>query len=1023
MRLKITNHLVPLLRYVLTLGIVIFSITAFAQSRKITGTVTDEETGEGLPGVTVLIKGSSLGTITDLDGNYSITLDGENPILVFSFVGYLAKEVPANSSSVLDVKLGLDIQTLDEVIVTGYGTQKKSVVTAAISKIDATDLARNKDLRIEQALQGRAAGVVIMNNSGQPGDNLTIRIRGTGTHGDPDPLFIVDGLPMEKEGMDYLNPADVTSIEVLKDGASSSIYGARGANGVVIITTKQGKKGQKMSVSYDGFYAVQNPWRKLDMLNAEEYIMIINEAADNDGRANPIFSASAIDTMRWDTDWQDEMYYKNAPKMSHSVSFTGGSDNGTYSSSINYYSQDGIVGKGKSNFERITFRLNTMKSLNDRVTIGSNTNLINITTRGIEGNSQFGTGIIQALNMPPIVPVQYDNGKWGAPNQFGIGLQEISNPVAMLSYLNREATSHKALGNVFAEIEIIKGLKFKTNYGSEIAYVKGASYTPVYELDPTHRNLINQANRSIDQYVRWNLDNTLTYTRNIGRHNASIMAGTTHFRSYSETLSGTKDSLIFDDFQHAYLNNSLQVRGQVSNGYSDHRLLSYFGRLSYDFDERYMVQFQFRRDGSSRFGPLNKYANFYSMSTGWVFTREAFFPENNILEFGKLRFSWGQNGNEAIGDFRYNALIENGLHYFFGDGQDMYNGMQPDFYPNEVVKWETAEQLDLGLDLTFFTGRISFAFDYYEKRTKDWLIVLPAPRVVGNNVAESNGGGVLNKGMEFELGYTEDFSNKLKLDIFLTAATNRSKVTSLNNVNGQLTGGTGSVGQNSIIRIAEGQPLGYFWGFKTEGTFKHPAELEEYPHQPNADLGDLKFVDLNGDGTLDDNDRTNIGNPYPKWNFGLNTSVSYAAFDLSMFWYTAVGHQIWMANRRNDLFYSNYPVSVLDRWTVDNRDSDYPKVTLNDPNQTWKRPSDFFVHDANFLRLKNVTLGYTLPVGLTNNLKIQKLRIYVTSENLITFTKYPGMEVEVGGGPLDIGIDHGVYPQSRTFLGGISFQF
>lgn len=1014
---------INLFRLILVVSLVQVSGNVAAQVQRVSGTVTDTETGEALPGVTIILKGTTNGTITDLDGNYTLSVDSPDPVLVFSFVGYETQEVPLEGRSVVNLGLTLDIQALDEVVVIGYGTQKKSVVTGAIAKVDANVLKRSRDLRIEQALQGKAAGVMIMNNSGQPGDNLTIRIRGTGTNGDPDPLFIIDGLPMEKEGLDFLNSADVESIEVLKDAAAAAIYGARGANGVVLITTKQGKKGEKFTVTYDGFYGVQNPWRKLKMLNAEQYVNIINEAADNDDRTNPYFSQAMIDTLAWDTDWQEEMYYRNAPKVSHTVSFTGGSENGTYSSSLNYFSQDGIVAKGKSNFERITYRLNTTRELGN-LKIGSNLNLVNINNRGIEGNSQFGTGIAQALNMPPIVPVRYNNGDWAVPNDFGIGLQEITNPIALLSYLHRETETYKALGNIYGEYEIIKGLKFRSNYGTELAFVNTSSYFPSYDLDATHRRVANGASKDWHKYIRWNWDNTLTYSTSIERHSMTFLVGMTRFKEWDEGLNGSKDSLIFNDLNHAYLNNSLQQRGAVSNSIGEHTLQSYFGRINYNFDEKYLFEGVLRIDGSSRFGSENKYGYFPAVSAGWVFSKESFFPTNGILDFAKIRASWGQNGNENIGNFQYTALMQGGLSYFFGDEQILYNGIQPDFYPNPTIRWETSEQLDIGLDMTLFSGKISMAFDYYNKRTKDWLISAPTLLLIGNNGPVVNGGEVLNKGFELELGYKSHLAKDFYLDVILTASTNRSEVVSINNASGSFTGGQGSVGMNDILRAEEGQPLGYFWGYKTEGIFVHPAEFELYPHQPNAKLGDLMFADINEDGTLDDSDRTNIGNPYPKFVTGLNTSLTWKFLDLSMFWYAAIGQDIWMSNRRNDLIYANYTTDILNRWQEGDETADYPRVTLNDPNQTWKRPSDFYVHDADFLRLKNITLGYTLPQNLLKSIGIAKLRIYATSENLLTLTKYPGMEVEVGGGPIDgIGIDHGVYPQSKTFLGGMNITF
>jgi TonB-dependent starch-binding outer membrane protein SusC len=996
--------------------------TAFSQGKRVTGVVKDKSSGEAIPGVSIIISGTNTGTMTDADGVFALDVTSDSDILVVSFVGYTKQEIPVAGKTTIDIALDPDITTLEEVMIVGYGVQKKSVVTGAIAKVTTDDLKASKDLRIEQALQGRTAGVIIMNNSGQPGDNVTIRIRGTGTNGDPDPLFIVDGLPMEKEGLDYLNPSDVESIEVLKDAASAAIYGTRGANGVVLITTKQGRKGQRLSVTYDGYYGVQNPWRKLKMLNSTQYVDIINEAAFNDG-AGPYFTDAEIATFTANTDWQAEMLNENAPKSSHTVSFNGGGENSTFSSSLNYYTQDGIVAKGKSEFDRITYRLNTSFDFG-KVTIGSNLNLVNIKTKGIGGNDMYGLGIAQALNIPSIVPVKHPDGDWAVPNDFGIGLQEITNPVALMSYLHAKTATYKALGNIYGEIEIIKGLKVRTNFSGELAFVNGTSYTPAYDLDPTHRRPANSVWKNVHRYQRWNLDNTITYERSFGKHNMTALAGMTRFKEWDEGLSASKDSLIFNDLEHAYLNNSLQVKGTTGNSISEHTLQSFFGRLNYNFDEKYMFEGVLRVDGSSRFGSENRYGYFPAVSAGWVISRESFFPESPVFEFAKLRASWGQNGNENIGNFRYTSIMQRGLNYFFGTGQVLYNGMQPDFYSNPSIKWETSQQTDIGLDLGFFSNRLTFTVDYYDKRTKDWLITAPLPRLLGNSEPVINAGEVQNKGFEFEVGYKNEMSNGLLYNLKLTASTNRSELLSLNTPTGSFNGGTGSHGQGGILRAQVGKPLGYFWGYVTEGIFQNEEDLAAYPHQPNAKPGDLKFRDGNGDGKLDDLDRENIGNPYPKLILGLNTSFDFKNFDLSMFWYTGLGHQIWMANRRNDLIYANYTTDILDRWYAEGTSNEMPRVTLSDPNETWKKPSDFYIHDADFLRLKNITLGYSIPASIVNKLTLKRVRVYVTSENLLTFTKYKGMEVEVGGGgPLDVGIDHGVYPQSRTFLTGLQIGF
>ena len=999
----------------------------WSQEKTITGTILSEDSNEPLPGVSILIKGTTTGAITDVKGNFQIEAK-ESDVLVFSFIGYQSKEVTVGSQTNINLSMPPELLSLDEVVVVGYGTQKKSVVTGSIAKIDSEDLENTRDLRIEQSMQGRTAGVIIMNNSGQPGDNLTIRVRGTGTNGDPDPLFIIDGLPMEKEGLDFLNSSDVESIEVLKDASAAAIYGTRGANGVILITSKQGGENQKMTVTYDGYYSIQNPWRKLDMLDADQYIDIINEASQNDNNYD-YFDQDMIDTLRWDTDWQDEMYYKNAPKTSHNFSVSGGSENSTYFSSLAYYSQDGIIAEGKSKFERINYRLNATRKIG-RLKVGSNLNFINIKKKGIEGNSQYGTGISQALNMPSIIPVQFDDGEWAVPNNFNIGLQEITNPIALLSYHNRLERTNKVLGNVYADLNIIEGLTLRSNYGTEYAFVNISEYTPEYYLDATHLSTQNSAAKEVHKYIRWNWDNTLTFQKTINNHNLVAMAGITLFKEWDEQLRASKTDIIFDDLDHAYLNNSVNVDATASNYISEHTLGSYFGRINYNYAEKYLFEGVLRIDGSSRFGTANRYGYFPAFSGGWVISRENFFPENDVVSFAKLRISWGQNGNENIGDFKYTSIMQGDLRYFFGVNQTMYTGIQPDFYPNASIKWETSEQFDIGADLAFYSNRLSFTFDYYDKRTKDWLIDAPAMLTIGNNGPTVNGGAVKNTGFEIELGYKNRITSDLLLDIALTASTNKSEVLSINNVEGAFNGGQGSVGMNDILRAEEGEPLGYFYGYKTDGIFQTPDDVSAYVNadsnmiQRRARPGDFKFVDADTSGSIDDGDRVNIGNPYPKFITGLNIRLEWKGLDLSMFWYAATGHQIWIANRRNDLAYANFSTDILDRWHGESTSDEVPRVTLSDPNGTWKKPSDYFVKDADFLRLKTITLGYTIPSQITSLIRIERMRIYIASENLLTFTKYPGMEVEVGGGsPLDLGIDHGVYPFARTFTGGLNITF
>ncbi len=1012
----------------------LLGLGVFAQNITLTGVVTAADDGQPLPGVSIVQKGTTNGTITDMNGNYQLEVSAD-AFIQYSFIGMQTKEIAVDGRNEINVVLESAAFDVDEVVVVGYGVQKKSLVTGAISKVESEDLSQGANLKVTQALQGKTAGVVITNNSGQPGDLVSVRIRGTGTNGNPEPLYIVDGLPMSGEGIDFLNPSDIESVEVLKDAAASSIYGARGANGVVLITTKSGEKGKDFTLTYDGYYGVQNPWKKLSMLDKEEYVMLINEAALNAGQDFK-FPPATQDELKWNTDWQDEMFYYNAPKQNHSVSMTGGSEKSTYSSSLSYFKQDGIVAKGQSEFDRLTFRLNTTTDL-DFVLIGSNINYANIKNKGIAANDQYASSsLIQALNAPPVVPVRFDDGTYATPSDFGLGMQEITNPIAMLDYSNSKTVTNKFIGGLFAEFdfaelsEALKGLKFKSSYGMEFSLVDNSGYTPEYYLDPTHNTIIDRANKSMDKYNRWNIENILTYDRTIDEHHFTALAGHAAFKYWYQNVGGSKTDLIFDDFEHAFIDNAQDPESDiVFGGYSENTLLSYFGRINYDFMNRYMLTAVLRMDGSSRFGPANKFGYFPSASAGWVLSEEPFMDFiKPVVDFMKLRVSWGQNGNEEIGNFRYTSVMSTGAIYYFGDDKTQYNGAQPSRIANPNLRWETSEQTNIGLDLGLIDNKMRVGLDYYNKKTIDWLVDAPAPLMVGNTPPTVNGGSVRNAGFEMEVGYIENIG-KFNFDISLNGAYNKNEVLDINNEEKRLSGGTGGHGQENILVAEVGKPLGYFHGYRTDGIFQNEAEVNAHvgPEgelvQPNAVPGDIRFVDQDGNGSLDDNDRVNLGNPYPDFTGGLNISMDYAGFDLNFLLYAALGQEIWDATRRYDLNYSNYRSEYLNRWTGEGSTNAYPRVTLNDANNNWKTPSDFFVKDADYLRMRNITLGYTIPEKATNYLKIHRVRLYVSGENLLTLTKYPGYDPEIGGGALGSGIDQGIYPQARTVLGGINITF
>lgn len=1017
---------------ILALLVFMYSFASFAQGLQVKGVVTSADDGQPIPGVSVVVKGTTTGIITDIDGNYSVNAKS-NSTLVFSFVGMKTQEIPVNSKAVINVVMSTEQTDIDEVVVVGYGTQKKSLVTGAISKVSSEDLKKSSDMRVTQALQGKTAGVVISSNSGQPGDQVSIRIRGIGTNGDAEPLYIIDGLPMSGSGTDILNSTDVESIEVLKDAASCAIYGARGANGVILITTKSGKKDTKMTVSYDGYYGMQNPWKKLRLLNSQEYMMLTNEAAMNGG-LSPKFSAAQIAENTVETDWQDEMFNYNAPKQNHSISLNGGNEKLSYSSSINYFNQEGIVAKGKSKYEKFGYHLNTTAEFGF-LKLGSNLNLAYINSRGIETNTHFGVGLGQAINMPPIVPVKYADGSWATPEDYGIGLQEITNPVAMLDKVNSNTKTSKIVGGLTAEIDFnkitpaLKGLTFKSSYSGEMALVNYRNYNPYYYLDAMHFTITDKVSHNMNLYSRWNFENVLTYDKTIDIHHFTLMAGTTAFKDMHESLSGEKSDVIFDDFEHAYLDNATNPLSASTGGsYSEHTVASLFGRVNYDLKDRYMLTATIRRDGSSRFGSENKYGYFPSVAGGWVISKEDFMSSYSAIDMLKLRASWGQNGSENIGDFGYTSIIGNQNIYYFGDSKTQYNGTQPTRIANPSLKWETSEQTNVGLDLATLDSSLRVTLDYYVKTTKDWLVTAPVPMLVGNSAPIINGGSVRNSGFEGEVSYKKQFG-KLYFNASINGAYNKNEVLDIQNAEKRLQGGDGGFGQSGVLYAAVGTPMGVFYGVKTDGIFQTQEEVNTYigttgsKIQPNAKPGDIKFIDANGDGKISDADRVTMGSPYPDFTGGLNLNLEYKGFDMNMFIYAALGQEVYDATRRYDMNGTNYRADWLNRWTGPGTSNYYPRVTFVDDNQNMKTVSDFFIHDGSYVRLRNITLGYTLPKNMTEYLKIKNIRFYVTAENLLTFTKYKGYDPEIGGGVFSNGIDHGIYPQARTVIGGVNITF
>ncbi|EGK02507.1 SusC/RagA family TonB-linked outer membrane protein [Dysgonomonas gadei] len=1035
------------------------SLAVFGQTSEIKGTVTDAATGETLIGVSVSEKGTTNGTMTDLDGQYSIKVPS-GATLIFTYVGYVTQERPATGGTI-NVALSLTQQMLDEVVVIGYGVQKKSVVTAAISSVKSSDIEKLTPSRIENVLKGQVSGVQVTQGSGQPGSGSTVRIRGIGTTGNSDPLYIVDGMAVDG-GITNLNPSDIASVEILKDGASAAVYGSRAANGVVLITTKTGVAG-KPKISYDMSYGFQNPWKKKAVLNSEQYMVLVNELYLNNGEALLYSSKDIADAragLTPNTDWQEEVFNKDAPVQNHQISISGGNDKLSYYLSFGYFDQEGIIGGNykASNYKRWSVRSNNTyevynaekeRSFLNKLKIGSNVTYSRGKKIGIGTNDVFGTVLGSATTLPPNLSVYLseDDGKallekhpyavkakdgrvlTPAPAYF----QEIRNPIGLMlrpdkSYDNED----KFIGTFWGELNLYKGLTFKSSYGFDLAFWGNDGYRFPYYLsdnsaasneDPAKSEIWSSMNRG----ATWQIENTLNYNFKIGEdHFFTLLAGQSA-REYSvRGLSGS-------GYEHISYDPSMMVidatRGDATKGgrrsggsASSTTLASYFGRLDYNFAERYMLQATVRRDGSDKFGSNNKWGTFPSFSVGWNVLNEPFMKDITPDWFHnmKLRGSWGVNGNQRIDAYAYMSLMDGGQNYYFGD--NMYYGISSGRLPNPDLKWEESKQTDIGLDLGFLRNSLTLTVDYYKKRTVGMLREKPTPSYVGLRAPLANSGTMDNSGWEFDVSYRGEIQD-VNFGVKANASYMKNTLVDYGNASGENSwGGVGAAGVENFIYQKNGMPSPYFYGYRTDGILQTQEEADEYnfKYGENAKPGDVRFKNLNGDDKIDDEDRDMIGKPNPDWTFGLTLNAEWKGLDFYAFFQGVTGNKIFDISKRSDIPRQNLPSWMLDRWTGPGTSNKIPRLVAGEDNRNW-RASDLYIKNGAYCRLKNIQLGYTIPASITRKASIDRLRIYVAAENLLTFTKYDGFDPEIGDG--DMGVDKGIYPQARTITLGASISF
>ena len=1043
-------------RFMTVLLALMVSMASFAQDFSgILGSVIDEN-GEPVIGATVVEKGrSENATITNFDGQFAMRIEPGKTLIV-SYIGYLTQEVVAKNGMTISLKP--DDKLLEEVVVIGYGVQKKSVVTASIAKVSAEDLEGKAPVRMDNALKGLAAGVNVTTSSGQPGASARIRIRGTGSVNNSDPLYIVDGMPIEG-GLDYINPSDIESIEVLKDAASGAIYGARAANGVVLVSTKKGKLG-KASVTYNFSTGWQNPWKHVDVLNATEYAILRNEAQVNAGIAPQFADPYSLGK---GTDWQDEIFNENAPVTNHEVTLSGATERVNYFLSMGYYDQEGIVGGnfGQSNYNRLTLRSNTNYTVFDvtkernwlnKLDVQVNLSYARVKSSGIGVNDQYGSRLGEALSLPPTIAAYVDRDKEQAyidemtaafPDEYqplylngrlvnlpGVSYNELSNPLAGMALPASQGWSHKFVTNFSATLGIWDGLKFRTSYSADMSFWGSNWYSIPNWTSPTRHQNYSDAGSESDRGTVWQIENVLSYDKEIDKHSFGVVLGQSAFENSGWTLGGSRRDLRSYDKPYISAAEGLQADGKMSvwGGPSTrHTMSSLFARLSYNYDERYMFQGTIRRDGSSRFGTNNKYGTFPSVSLGWNIMNENFMKDTkDWLTNFKLRLSWGKNGNDNIGDFRYTVYTQGGNNYGFGaaGNEKEVTSTKAAGLGNPDIKWEESEQYDAGIDFGFFNNALTFTVDWFKKKTNGMLKDMPIPSYVGESFPIANVGDMENTGIEFEAGYKWNIGDA-KFSIKGNVSYLKNKLIKLGNSSGYETYDNVAE-RGNISRAENGQPFPFFYGYKTAGVFQNQQQIDNYVNadgnmiQPNAQPGDLIFVDVNGDGQIDDNDRTKIGKGTPDWTFGATFNAAWKGFDFMMFWQGTAGNDIYDATHRNDLATINMPTYYLDRWHGEGTSNTFPRLVQGN-SSNWVS-SDIYVSDGSYVRLKNIELGYTIPENLTKYVFINRLRLYVAAENLLTFTKYHGFDPEIST-TTSLGVDYGIYPQSRVWRVGVNVTF
>ncbi|MBT9392185.1 TonB-dependent receptor [Hymenobacter sp. NST-14] len=1013
----------------------------------VSGRVT-QENGDPLPGVTVIVKGTTIGATTNSDGTFTLNAP-ENSTLIFSYVGFVRKEVPiTGATSGIAVTMAEDLRALSEVVVVGYGTQERGSVTGAVSSVSSKEIASQPVADVTQALQGRAAGVTVTSNGGAPGGaaGTSIRVRGITSAGNNNPLYVVDGFPLpDNVGENQLNaisPNDIESIDILKDASATAIYGVRAANGVVIITTKRGKAGVS-SINLDAYRGIQQVWRKLPLLNAQEYAVINNESRIAAGLPIVVDRLRNPQTLGEGTDWQDEVF-RRAAIQNYSLSATGGSEKARFAISGSYFQQDGtIVG---SNFERFTLRANGDVQVNRILKIGNSIALTHLSDRQITTNSgEYGT-VQQTLRIPAILPVFRPDGYYYEPRGGQDNFIE-ENPIVAATLNNQRFTRNRALTTLFAELEPVKGLRFRTNVGADFVFDNFRAFRPSIpelrvdlpgggqETYSTRYNLAG-ATATAGYAPSYLIENTATYDHLFAdRHQVTVLLGQSAQQFNFSNVEAFRSGYLRNDLQvinSGPINTRLGNAGRIDPAA---HLASYFARLNYEFAGKYLFQAIARYDGSGNFEPGNQFGFFPGVSAGWRISEEDFLKGNRVISNLKVRAGYGKVGNpNNAGRFAYLYAINSQINYPFGPNGTIQNGAAPTRLANADLRWENNNQANLGFDIGLLDNRFEATIDLYNRNSPNLIAPVPVSLVSGTfESVNRNAASAYNRGIDFSFTSrnVQGSGQSLNWTTTLNVSAYKTELDALGV--GEPYDGLRRLDNIAIVRYDEGQPFGSFFGFVADGLFQTEEEVRAHAEQKNAASGpndptrdtapgDIRFKDLNGDGVINADDRTFIGNPNPDFTYGINNTLTWKGFDLNVFLQGSQGNQIYNQNRYilESPLYGNSSGStrVLDRWTGPGTSNEVPRAVANDPNQNL-RVSSYFLEDGSYMRIKTLTLGYTLPQLVLDRIAAKQVRLYVTAQNLATFTKYTGYDPEVGSS----GVDLGVYPQPRVFLVGLNFGF